>query len=206
MAAPSQNAFRLVLKIMDSYKENPLKNLFYIDFGIQGLMWIHSAWNRTEKFYDLTGVWVIVTLLPSIMVNLADTTHPARINNLDYAGWCLWLVGFALEATADFQKSQFRKNPANQGKFVNTGLWSISRHPNYLGEIIMWFALYLPAFNATNGWTRWLLVLCPAFDAFLLTSVSGIPLLEKHGMKKWGSEPGYQQYLKATSVLIPYLW
>ncbi|CAG0915426.1 unnamed protein product [Notodromas monacha] len=156
----------------------------------------------------LQGIWVVVTLLPSLMVN---TTPAGRhleydLNNRDYAAYGLWACGFIVEATADFQKSLFKSDSANKEKFVNVGLWRLSRHPNYLGEIIMWFALYIPLTNVLTGWMRWTFILCPVFDMLLLTTLSGIPVLEERDLKKWGSDPEYRKYLSKTSVLIPYMW
>lgn len=92
-----------------------------------------------------------------------------------------------------------------QGKFINTGLWSVSRHPNYLGEILLWFGLYFSA-SSTFRSAEMLTVLCPVFDMFLITKVSGIPPLEKYGLQKWGNNPSYVNYIRNTAVLIPYLW
>ena len=92
-----------------------------------------------------------------------------------------------------------------QGKFINSGLWSISRHPNYFGEILLWSGLYVSASTVMRG-SEFLSVLSPVFVALLLTKVSGIPLLEKSGLKRWGRDPKYQQYLKNTAALVPFLW
>lgn len=92
-----------------------------------------------------------------------------------------------------------------QGKFINSGLWSVSRHPNYLGEILVWSGLYLSASSVFSGWQH-VGVLSPLFVYFLLTRVSGIPLLERGGMKRWASDPNYLEYIKNVPVLFPSLW
>ena len=93
------------------------------------------------QFWFLQGLWVFVTLLPTLMMNLAERELALGVR--DYLGWFLWAVGMAFEVVADMQKSQFRAQPDNRGQFIRTGLWSISRHPNYFGEILLWFGLYM---------------------------------------------------------------
>ncbi|XP_013378918.1 uncharacterized protein LOC106150581 [Lingula anatina] len=154
-------------------------------------------------YWTIQGVWVFVTLLPTLLLNLKknDLSLCAR----DILGWGLWVVGFLFEAIADYQKSQFRSDPANKGMFIQEGLWSISRHPNYFGEILMWTGLFISASSVLEG-VELLSVISPMFVAFLLIKVSGIPLLEKAGLKKWGSNPAYQDYLRDIAVLVPYVW
>ena len=93
----------------------------------------------------------------------------------------------------------------SQGKFIRDGLWSISRHPNYFGEILMWSGLYLSASSVLSGWEH-ISVISPLFLSYLLINVSGIPMLEAYGQKKWGADPAYQEYLRNTAKLVPFLW
>ena len=116
----------------------------------------------------------------------------------------IWLTGFTIEVMADRQKSRFRADPANRGRFISTGLWSRSRHPNYFGEITLWVGILLIAAPTLRGW-QWVAVLSPLFVTVLLTRVSGIPLLEKKADTKWGDDPAYQEYKASTPVLIPRL-
>ncbi|XP_071803539.1 uncharacterized protein [Asterias amurensis] len=154
-------------------------------------------------FWTVQAIWVWITLLPTQILNAERNDKP--IGMRDYIGWGLFVVGFILEVTADYQKAAFRQDPNNVGKFINTGLWSISRHPNYLGEILVWSGLYISASSVMSG-KQYLSVISPIFVYFLLTRVSGIPLLEKYGLKKWGSNHMYQNYLQKTPVLWPKLW
>ncbi|KAG8191648.1 hypothetical protein JTE90_016441 [Oedothorax gibbosus] len=154
-------------------------------------------------YWAMQGVWVFVTLLPTLLLLSRPDFVP--ISNRDYFGFTLWMLGFGIEVVADFQKSVFTNLPENKGKFINTGLWSISRHPNYLGEILLWFGLYFSASSTFKG-KEIISVMCPIFDMFLITKISGIPLLEQYGLKKWGRDPNYIRYVKNTSLLIPYLW
>ncbi|XP_059148623.1 uncharacterized protein LOC131935898 isoform X2 [Physella acuta] len=159
-----------------------------------GVFWI---------YWTLQGVWVLSTLLPSLIVN--SKKNNSRITTKDYAGWGLWGIGFLLEVIADYQKSRFHSNPANTGKFINSGLWSISQHPNYLGEILMWTGLYISASSTLKGWEH-VSIISPVLLTFLLTKVSGIPPLEKSGLRKWGSDPNYISYIQTTAKLIPFIW
>lgn len=106
---------------------------------------------------------MIVTLLPSLLM-VMKSKQP-RVNALDWIGWTMWVVGFATEVLADYQKSQFRSDPANAGKFINTGLWSISRHPNYFGEILLWSGLFVSASSSFTKW--WYLIYIVCFPCLL---------------------------------------
>ncbi|XP_078370011.1 uncharacterized protein LOC144653785 [Oculina patagonica] len=162
--------------------------------GNPGVFWI---------YWTLQGVWVWLTLLPTLILN--TSTKDEKLTLKDYLGWSLWLTGFILESLGDHQKSQFRADPGNKGKWISSGLWSLCRHPNYLGEILMWSSLFLPASSVMSGGQYWS-VISPMFVAYLLTRVSGIPILERQGLKRWGHLTEYQKYRQNTAVLIPYIW
>ena len=103
---------------------------------------------------------------------------------------------------ADRQKSTFRQAPENEGKFVNVGLWSWSRHQNYFGEITLWIGVAVVAFPVLSGW-QYLTLISPLFIILLLTRISGIPMLETRADEKWGGQDDYEAYKASTSVLIP---
>lgn len=94
---------------------------------------------------------------------------------------------------------------SRKGKFIQSGLWAYSRHPNYLGEILQWSGLFLSASSVMRG-VQHLSVVSPLFLWFLLRHVSGIPILEQQALKKWGSDPAFQNYLRNTPLLWPRLW
>lgn len=142
-----------------------------------------------------------MTLLPTLMLNSEKRDVP--LGTRDYIGWTLWGLGFATEAIADQQKWLFKRDPNNAGKFIHTGLWAYSRHPNYLGEILQWSGLWLSASSVMRG-PQYLSVVSPLFVWFLLRYVSGIPILEKQAMKKWGSDPSFQDYTNNTPLLWPW--
>ena len=115
-------------------------------------------------------------------------------------GFAVWIVGFAIEVVADRQKAAFRADPANRDRFIATGLWAWSRHPNYCGEILLWIGIALIALPALAGW-QLVTLISPLFVYVLLTRISGIPLLESRSDAKWAGDPDYQAYKARTSVL-----
>jgi steroid 5-alpha reductase family enzyme len=152
--------------------------------------------------WTIQGLWVSLT----VGAALAAITTTAR-KDLDLfaiIGAALWALGFAIEVAADAQKSRFNADPANRGRFIQTGLWSRSRHPNYFGEILLWVGVAIAAFPVLQGW-QLVTLISPLFVALLLTRVSGIPLLEKRADAKWGGQADYEAYKKRTPVLIPRL-
>lgn len=150
--------------------------------------------------WTVQACWVTLTSACAIM---AISTGDSRgLDGFLIAGLIVWAFGFALEVVADAQKRAFRRDPDNAGRFIQTGLWAWSRHPNYFGEILLWFGITIIATPVLSG-TQWVVMISPVFVTVLLTRVSGIPLLEKAGMEKWGDDPAYQAYLDRTPVLIP---
>lgn len=150
--------------------------------------------------WTIQALWVVLTAGAA----LAAMTSPGDpgIGPVAVLGIAVWVVGFAIEAAADAQKSAFRNDPANRGRFISTGLWAWSRHPNYFGEITLWVGVALIAAPALSGW-QYVTLVSPLFVTVLLTRVSGIPLLEARGAKTWGDDPQYQAYLERTPVLVP---
>ncbi|XP_050703414.1 uncharacterized protein LOC126988992 [Eriocheir sinensis] len=157
---------------------------------------------RLFVFWTMQGLWVFFTLLPSLMG--VNATRQPPLGMRDYAGWSLWAVGFLVEVVADYQKTVFRRDAANEGKFISSGLWSVSRHPNYFGEILLWFGLYLSASASFRGWQH-LAVICPVLDYLLIAKVSGVPFLERYAAKKWGALPQYREYVASTPLLVPFM-
>jgi len=157
---------------------------------------------RFLNVWTLQGLWVTFTLSAALV---AITT--ANRKNLDIfalLGFLIWSVGFAIEVVADAQKSRFKADPKNKGKFIRTGLWSRSRHPNYFGEIILWIGVAIIALPVLQGW-QWVAMISPIFVTILLTRISGVPMLEAKADKKWGGQEDYEEYKKNTPVLIPRL-
>eukprot|EP00913_Durusdinium_trenchii_P022704 g21323.t1 len=129
-------------------------------------------------------------------VTLVNSVPQPALGILDLLGLSMWCVGFLTEAVADGQKFAFRGKAENRKKFIKSGLWRFSRHPNYFGEILMWLGLCTSFMSCVTSGSQLLVWISPAFNALLLLRVSGVPMLEKAGEEKWGSDPEYQHYMK----------
>ena len=157
---------------------------------------------RFLNVWTIQGLWVTFTAAAALVAITTSTRKELDI--FAVIGLLVWIFGFVFEVVADTQKSRFNANPENKGKFIQTGLWSRSRHPNYFGEIVLWIGIGLIAAPVLQGW-QWIAMISPLFVTLLLTRVSGIPLLEKKADKKWGGQEEYEAYKKNTPVLIPKL-
>ena len=149
--------------------------------------------------WSLQGMWVSVCSLCALTA--LSTENGVVLNGYLYLGFGLFLTGFLIEIIADKQKSKFRSNLDNKDKFINTGLWSKSRHPNYLGEIILWLGISIMSISSLSG-LQYLTLVSPLFTYLLLVYVSGVRLLEESGNKKWGHLNSYKEYVKNTPVLF----
>jgi steroid 5-alpha reductase family enzyme len=155
---------------------------------------------RFARFWLLQAITVAVVMLP--VSYLLDRDHPPGFGAWAAAGGCVWLVGFVVEALADAQKSAFRAKDENRGRFVASGLWRYSRHPNYFGEMLVWWGLFVYAVPVLHG-AAFAVIAGPLFITLLLLFVSGIPLLERSADEKYGSDPAYRDYKRRTSILVP---
>ncbi|WP_025135120.1 DUF1295 domain-containing protein [Leucobacter sp. PH1c] len=156
---------------------------------------------RFLSVWSVQGLWVSLTAAAAWIAITSGSG--AEADGLLWIGLGVWAVGFAIEVIADLQKSRFKQDPTNDGQFIRTGLWSVVRHPNYLGEILLWSGVLVAAAPALRGW-QWVALLSPVFVVLLLTRVSGIPLLEAKAEKKWGEDPEYRAYVARTPRLIPF--
>lgn len=145
-------------------------------------------WQVYLKVFILQGAILYIVALPLLWIN----THP---HSLSWFPLLLWVVGFVIETVGDFELASFQSDPANRGKLLTTGLWSYVRHPNYLGEITQWWAIWL--FALPSGWA---FIISPILITFLIIKVSGIAPLEK----KMASHPQFAEYAKKTPSLIPF--
>jgi steroid 5-alpha reductase family enzyme len=158
------------------------------------------------SFFRFLTVWTVqalwVTFTSAAALIGITTTVRVALDVWAAVGTVVWAIGFAIEIVADAQKSRFSADSANRGKFIQTGLWARSRHPNYFGEITLWVGVLIVALPVLEGW-QWIALASPVFVALLLLRVSGIPLLEKKADAKWGGQADYEAYKKRTPVLIP---
>ncbi|MFN2235465.1 MAG: DUF1295 domain-containing protein [Anaerolineales bacterium] len=161
---------------------------------------IKKSFFRFLLAWTLQGLWVSLSLAAA----LAAITSEYRVDLGIFAllGFLVWVFGFGFEIIADRQKSQFNQNPKNKGKFINVGLWSWSRHPNYFGEIVLWIGVAIITLPVLRGW-QWITLISPIFIYILLTRISGVPMLEKRADEKWGGQEDYESYKSSTPVLVP---
>ena len=149
--------------------------------------------------WTLQGLWVS---LCSMCALTAISSNTGVVTNIFfYIGLALFITGFTVEVVADMQKSAFKAIPANKDKFITLGLWAKSRHPNYLGEIVLWTGIAVMSFSSLEG-LQYLTLISPIFTYLLLVYVSGVRMLEARGDLKWGDDPDYQNYKKSTPTLF----
>ena len=163
---------------------------------------IKPSFIRFLNVWTIQGLWITFTAAAALVAITTATRKDLDV--FAVVGFLVWAFGFAFEVVADSQKSRFNSDPTNKGKFIQTGLWSRSRHPNYFGEIVLWVGVAIIAIPVLQGW-QWVAMISPIFVTLLLTRVSGIPLLENKADKKWGGQEDYETYKKNTPVLIPRL-
>ncbi|MBT8102496.1 MAG: DUF1295 domain-containing protein [Gammaproteobacteria bacterium] len=159
--------------------------------------------NRPSRFFmawTIQGLWVLLTAAAALAVITGGVREP--LGAFGIAGIIVWTIGMLIEIVSDRQKSAFRNDPDNEGKFINVGLWAWSRHPNYFGEIVLWTGMAIVAIPVLQGW-QWATLISPVFVTFLLTRVSGVPMLEEKADTRWGGQDDYEEYKRRTPVLIP---
>ena len=157
------------------------------------------SFTRFFLVWNISAMWV--SFCSMCAITAISSVSGVQLNPLFYIGAVTFLVGFILEIVADHQKTAFRKDPKNKDKFINTGLWARSQHPNYVGEITLWAGIALISYSSLEGW-EYISLISPIFTYWLLVFVSGIPQLEESGEKKWGHLKAYQDYTKNTPKLI----
>merc|ERR1719247_1503324 len=155
--------------------------------------------------WTIQAVWVTLIELPVVLINAKPDT--VALGAADVVCAAFWLVGFMLEAAADNQKFVFRSKPENKNRYITSGVWRYSRHPNYCGEITMWTAMAVCATAcAVQGADKQLYAawVSPAFTCVLLFFVTGVRSVEAAGDAKWGSDPAYRNYMQNTSCIVPW--
>lgn len=160
-----------------------------------------------ENFFSFAKFWmgqaIVAWALMIPIIILSSSTKNFSLFSI--LGIIIWLIGLIIESLADFQKYIFRLNPKNKNKWINSGLWRYSRHPNYFGEILVWVGIYIFSLPALSILGKAVALISSLLIILLLRYVSGVPLLEKSGDKKWGNNPDYIKYKKATNLIIPFV-
>ena len=149
--------------------------------------------------WTLQGMWI--SICSACAITAISTSEGILMNTLFFLGAITFILGFLIEVIADNQKTKFRSDPNNKDKFISTGLWSYSRHPNYLGEITLWTGVAIMSFSSLSGF-QLITLISPVFTYLLLVYVSGVRLLEARGKRKWGHLESYQEYIKNTPTLL----
>ena len=191
-----------------------LISIWTIRLGLFLFMRIHKAGEdkrfRTIKTsasqffmtFTLSGLWV--TLCSMCALVAISSPEGLVMNALTYVGIILFIIGFGIEIVADNQKTAFRSIEANKDSFITSGLWSKSRHPNYFGEVLLWFAIAVISFSSLEG-LQLITLISPIFTYILLVYVSGVRMLEDMNDKKWADDEQYKSYKKNTPMLFPKL-
>jgi steroid 5-alpha reductase family enzyme len=153
-------------------------------------------WLSFFQVFLLQGVLIMIVSAP--LLGAAASHAPENLSLLDVLAAMVWTVGFFFEAVGDAHLVRFKRNPANKGKLLTSGVWTYTRHPNYFGDAAQWWGFYLLAVAAGAWWT----IFGPVVMTFLLVRVSGVAMLEKALTK---TKPGYEDYLRQTSAFVPAL-
>ena len=149
--------------------------------------------------FNLSALWVVICSLCALT---AVSNGVLAVEPIFYLGLLIFIAGFSIEIIADNQKTQFRAIPENANKFIKTGLWSSSRHPNYFGEVVLWAGIAIMSLPYLEGAQYWTLI-SPIFSFVLIYFISGVRMLEARASVKWGENTEYQKYVKKTPVFFP---
>jgi len=152
-------------------------------------------------YWTFQGFWAFITPVVAFTA-IGSQNISGDIEIMTLLGLVIWLIGFCIEVIADRQKRKFRKTTENKSRFISSGLWAWSRHPNYFGEIILWIGVLVIALPTLIGW-QYVTVLSVPYVIIMLTKVSGVIKLEKTSDQKWGTDEAYQKYKTNTPTLIP---
>lgn len=160
---------------------------------------MRSKWGSDQIIKSYTNVFLLQTLLALIVVSpviLTNLQNEYQLNIFILLGLFVWTIGFFTETIADIQLTNFKNNQSNHGKIITSGLWKYSRHPNYFGEVLCWWGIFILSLGSPFALFT---IIGPLLITLLITKVSGIPLLEK----KYENNPEYQKYQKKVSPFFP---
>jgi len=164
----------------------------------------YASWRKTWKFFAFRSYFQIFILQGFVMMVIAiplvavfNTKFVGNVYSTT-VGCLLFIIGFGFEYIADYQMQQFRKLPKNKGHLIKSGLWRLSRHPNYFGEALLWWGLWIISIPGTPWYYS---IISPLVITLMLRFVSGVPMLEK----KYTHHPEWEDYKNRTPVFIPWL-
>ena len=160
---------------------------------------IKPNFTRFLMTWTLQGMWVSMCLL--CVLTALSSYSGVIMNSIFFIGLIVFILGLSIEIIADYQKTVFRRNIENKDKFITTGLWSLSRHPNYFGEILLWTGVAVMSISSLQG-LQYITLISPIFVYILLVYISGIRILEDQAKKKWGHLDSFKEYLKNTPRLF----
>mgnify|MGYP001213965665 FL=1 len=160
---------------------------------------IKPNFTRFLMTWTLQGMWVSMCLL--CVLTALSSYSGVIMNSIFFIGLIVFILGLSIEIIADYQKTVFRRNIENKDKFITTGLWSLSRHPNYFGEILLWTGVAVMSISSLQG-LQYITLISPIFVYILLVYISGIRILENQAKKKWGHLDSFKEYLKNTPRLF----
>jgi steroid 5-alpha reductase family enzyme len=146
------------------------------------------------QVYLLQGALLFLVALPMLIINRSTGIPFSFLNGI---GVCVWLLGFLFESVGDAELARFASDPLNRGKILQSGLWLYTRHPNYFGEVLQWWGIWLVSLGVPGGWLG---IVGPLTITFLILKVSGIPMLEK----KMAENPYFAEYKRRTNVFLPW--
>ena len=160
---------------------------------------IKPNFTRFLMTWTLQGMWVSMCLL--CVLTALSSYSGVIMNSIFFVGLIVFILGLSIEIIADYQKTVFRRNIENKDKFITTGLWSLSRHPNYFGEILLWTGVAVMSISSLQG-LQFITLISPIFVYILLVYISGIRILEDQAKKKWGHLDSFKKYIKNTPRLF----
>lgn len=152
---------------------------------------------RLKAFVQVYMLQMLMLLMISSAPIATVIQNPKDLSVSVYVGVLVWLIGYYFEVRSDYMLAKFKRNPNNKGKILKTGLYKYTRHPNYFGEAVMWWGIYLICYRTTGPY----FLISPITITFLLRYVSGVPMLEKH----YENNEAYQDYASKTPIFIPWL-
>ena len=183
---------RLAWHIHARHRGKP-EDFRYMAWRLEWGSWFYAR--SYAQVYLLQGALLFIIALPVMMINRSPGS---ALGFLDVMGACVWLFGFVFESVGDAELARFARDACHRGKILQTGLWRYTRHPNYFGEVVQWWGIWLLAVSVPGGGFG---VVGPLTITVLILKVSGIPMLEK----KMAKNPDFAEYKRRTSIFVPWV-